>query len=199
MERGQSVPHPTEKRYIANSQCDMDTYIALFRGINVGGNNILPMLELVAAFEDLGLSNIKTYIQSGNVVFQSKKINSVKLSQKIGAAIKKLRGFVVQVIVLDVNELENAIASNPFTGIEAKLNALHCFFLSSLPENPNLKALESVKKDSEQFKLIDKMFYLYAPKGVGRSKLAMKVEKILGVAVTARNWRTVIKIREMVE
>jgi uncharacterized protein (DUF1697 family) len=177
----------------------MDTYIALFRGINVGGNNTLPMLELVAVLEDLGLSNIKTYIQSGNVVFQSEKINSVKLSQKICAAIEKRRGFMVQVIILNVNELKNAIAANPFTEIAAEPNTLHCFFLSSLPENPNLKALESFKKDSEQFRLIDKVFYLYAPEGVGRSKLAMKVEQTLGVAVTARNWRTVSKIMEIVE
>jgi uncharacterized protein (DUF1697 family) len=177
----------------------MDTYIALFRGINVGGNNILPMLELVAVLEDLGLSNIKTYIQSGNVVFQSKKINSVELSQKICDAIEKRHGFVAQVFILDVNELKNAIASNPFTEIEAEPIALHFFFLSSLPENPDLKALENIKKDSEQFRLIDKMFYLYAPEGIGRSKLAMKVEKTLRVTVTARNWRTVNKIMEMVK
>jgi uncharacterized protein (DUF1697 family) len=177
----------------------MDIYIALFRGINVGGNNILPMLELVEVLEDIGLSNIKTYIQSGNVVFQSKEINSVELSQKICAAIEKRRGFVVQVIILDINDLNNAIASNPFAGIEVEPNTLHCFFLSSLPENPNLKTLESIKKDSEQFRLIDKVFYLYAPEGIGRSKLATKVEKTFGVAVTARNWRTVSKIMEMVK
>ena len=177
----------------------MDTYIALFRGINVGGNNILPMLELLSVLEELGLSKIRTYIQSGNVVFQSEKINSVELSQKICAAIAKRRGFVVQVLLLDVDELKNAIASNPFAEIEAEPNALHCFFLSSVSENPDLKALERVKKNNEQFRLIDKVFYLYAPEGIGRSKLATKVEKTLGVAVTARNWRTVSKIMEMVE
>jgi uncharacterized protein (DUF1697 family) len=177
----------------------MDKYIALFRGINVGGNNILPMTELVKVLEDLGLSHIKTYIQSGNVVFQSKIVNSAELSQKICAAIEERYGFVIQVLILDVNELENAIASNPFLEAQAEPNTLHFFFLSSLPNNPNLKALESVKKDSEQFKLIDKVFYLYAPEGVGRSKLAMKVEKMVGMAVTARNCQTVSKILEMVE
>jgi uncharacterized protein (DUF1697 family) len=103
----------------------MDTYIALFRGINVGGNNILPMPDLVVMLEDLGLSNIKTYIQSGNVIFQSKKVNSVELSQNICTTIKECRGFVVQVIILNVNEFKNAIASNPFTEIEAKPNTIH--------------------------------------------------------------------------
>jgi uncharacterized protein (DUF1697 family) len=176
----------------------MNTYIALFRGINVGGNNILPMLDLVAVLEDIGLNNIKTYIQSGNVVFQSKKINIVELLQKICTAIKELRGFVVEVIILDINELKYAISSNPFTEIETEPNTVHFFFLSSSPENPNLN-LESIKKDSEQFKLIDKVFYLYAPEGIGRSKIAMKIEQILGVTVTARNWRTVSKIMKMVE
>jgi uncharacterized protein (DUF1697 family) len=177
----------------------MNTYIALFRGINVGGNNILPMLELVSVLEELGLSKIRTYIQSGNVVFQSENTDSVGLSQKICAAIKKHHSFVVQVLILDVSEFGNAIASNPFPEAKAEPNTLHFFFLSSLPEKPNLEALESVKKDSEQFRLIDKVFYLYAPEGVGRSKLATKVEKVLGVATTARNWRTVSKIMEMVK
>lgn len=85
----------------------------------MGGNNILPMLELVAVLEDLDLNNIKTYIQSGNVVFQSEKIDRVGLSQKIGAAIAERCGFVVQVLILDVVELKNAIASNSFAEIEA--------------------------------------------------------------------------------
>ena len=177
----------------------MDTYIALFRGINVGGKNTLPMVELVDVLESLGLSSIKTYIQSGNVVFQGKNINRVELSQRICAAIEKHCGVVIQVLILDVHELENAIASNPFPEAKAEPNTLHCFFLSSLPAKLNLKALESVKKDSEQFRLIDRVFYLYAPEGVGRSKLAMKVEKALGVAATARNWRTVSKVMEMVK
>jgi uncharacterized protein (DUF1697 family) len=177
----------------------MDTYIALFRGINVGGKNIIPMIELVDVFKSLGLSNIKTYIQSGNVVFQCTNINRVELLQRICAAIEKHCSVVIQVLILDVNELANAIALNPFPEAKAEPNTLHFFFLSSLPAKPNLETLESVKKDSEQFRLIDKVFYLYTPEGVGRSKLAMKVEKALGVAVTARNWRTVSKIMEMVK
>jgi uncharacterized protein (DUF1697 family) len=177
----------------------MDTYIALFRGINVGGRNILPMVELVDVFESLGLSSIKTYIQSGNVVFQGTDINRVELSQSICAATEKQCGVVTQVLILDVNEFEKAIASNPFPEAKVEPNTLHFFFLSSLPAKPNLESLESVKKDSEQFRLIDRVFYLYAPEGVGRSKLAMKVEKALGVTVTARNWRTVSKIMEMVK
>jgi len=177
----------------------MEIYIALLKGINVGGNNILPMTELVAVFEGLGLSNIKTYIQSGNVVFQCKQINSIELSQEICAAIKKRCGFVVHIFILEANDLKNTIASNPFPAAEAEPNMLHLFFLSSLPENPDWKTLESAKKDSEQFRLIDKVLYLYAPEGIGRSKLAMKVERALGVTATARNWRTAKKLMEMMK
>jgi uncharacterized protein (DUF1697 family) len=113
------------------------------------------MLELVTRLEKLGLSNIKTYIQSGNVVFQGEK--NVELSQKICAAIEKHCGFLVQVIILDIDKLHNAIASNPLAG-EAELNALHFFFLSSLPENPDLKALERSRRIASSLSLLRKCF-----------------------------------------
>ena len=78
----------------------MKTYIALFRGINVGGNNVLPMKELVARLESIGAQNVKTYIQSGNAVFQSQETNASLLQNKISAAIKKSHGFEPQVFLL---------------------------------------------------------------------------------------------------
>jgi hypothetical protein len=94
---------------------------------------------------------------------------------------------------------KRAIASNPFADTEAEPTSLHFFFLASLPEHPDLQAIERVQKDSEQFRLIDNVFYLYAPEGIGRSQLATKVETLLGVAVTARNGRTVSKLMAMVQ
>ena len=92
----------------------MKTYIALFRGINVGGTKVLPMKDLVTQLENLGSQNVKTYIQSGNVVFQSKEEDASLLSNKIGAAIKKSHGFEPQVLLLELEEMERAVASNPF-------------------------------------------------------------------------------------
>ena len=175
----------------------MNTFIALFRGINVGGNNILPMSELVEVLKSLKLDNVKTYIQSGNVVFQSKNTNTSELSKEISSTINKSHGFKPKTFLLDVKELEKAIAQNPFPEGEKEPKALHLFFLTSVPENPDLEALNSLKKENEQFKLIQKIFYLHAPDGIGQSKLAMKVEKALGVAATARNWRSVNKIMSM--
>jgi uncharacterized protein (DUF1697 family) len=177
----------------------MKTYIALFRGINVGGNNILPMKELAVVLENLGAANVKTYIQSGNAVFQHASENVSGLSSSISAAIKASHGFEPRVWLLDLVEMEKAIASNPFPKGESEPKTLHLYFLASAPPNPDLKMLDSLKKANEQFKLIDNVFYLHAPEGIGRSKLAERAEKALGVAATARNWRTVSKIMAMVK
>lgn len=175
----------------------MKTYIALFRGINVGGKNLLPMKALKTLLENLNLQNVKTYIQSGNVVFQSDEENAASLSSKISAEIQKSHGFKPQVLLLDVEEMEKAIESNPFPEAESDPRTLHLNFLASAPETPNLQALNSLKKDNERFELKGNVFYLHAPDGIGRSKLAANVEKLLGVAMTSRNWRTVSKIMAM--
>jgi uncharacterized protein (DUF1697 family) len=98
---------------------------------------------------------------------------------------------------LELEDLERAIRKNPFAEAATDPGALHAGFLAAAPENPNLKTLASLKTDSERFHLVDKVFYLHAPEGIGRSKLAARAEKLLGVPMTDRNWRTVCKIREM--
>ena len=175
----------------------MKTYIALFRGINVGGKNTLPMKELVALLEDLGCRNAKTYIQSGNAVFESNIIDAQQLSNNISIEISKRRGFQPFILLLGIKEIEKAIANNPFPEGENDPKALHVGFLASAPKNPDLKTLESFRSASERFRLIDKVYYLHAPEGVGRSKLAANIERLLGVSITDRNWRTVCKIMEM--
>ena len=177
----------------------MKTYVALLRGINVGGKNALPMKELVAILEDLGSRNVKTYIQSGNAVFENKTEDASRLSARISSEIRKRRGFEPWVLLLERQVVERAIAQNPFPEAETDPQWLHVGFLASAPGNVNLKALESLKKDSERFHLIGKVFYLHAPEGVGRSKLAANVERVLGVSMTDRNWKTVCKIRDMVK
>jgi uncharacterized protein (DUF1697 family) len=177
----------------------MSVYIALFRGINVGGKNALPMKELVSVLEDLGGRNVRTYIQSGNAVFVSPEKDTLRLSNKIRREIKKRRGFEPHVLLLEVADIERAIRKNPFPEAVTDPRVLHAGFLASVPEKPNLKALESLKSDRERYQLIDKVFYLHAPEGIGRSKLAAKVEKLLGVPMTDRNWRTVCTLRELAQ
>ena len=175
----------------------MKTYIALFRGINVGGNNVLPMKDLVILLENIGSQNVKTYIQSGNAVFQNREENASLLSNKIRAAIKKSYGFEPQVLLLEPEDIDRAVESNPFPEAESEPKTLHVHFLASMPKNPDLGALESIKSDRERFVLKDGVLYLHAPDGIGRSKLAANAEKLLGVAITGRNWRTLCRVMAM--
>ncbi len=175
----------------------MNTYIALFRGINVGGNCSLPMKELVAALEEIGARRVRTYIQSGNAVFESVEKNLARLSKQLSAEIMMRRGFEPHVHILTIEALAKVIAENPFPEAVIDPSSLHLGFLSSPPKSTDLKKLSSLKKESERFYLTENVFYLHAPEGVGRSKLAASSEKILGVSMTDRNWRTVCKVMEM--
>ena len=175
----------------------MHTWIALIRGINVGGKNILPMNELVRDLKSLKLENVRTYIQSGNAVFQSPRAISDRFAETIAEQIEKRHSFKPRVLILSADELQIAITQNPFPVAEPDSRKLHLFFLSSVALAPDIKSLSDARSPSERFELIDRVFYLHAPDGIGRSKLAANVEKYLGVPGTARNWRTVQRLSEM--
>jgi len=177
----------------------MTTYIALLRGINVGGANILPMKEFVSVLERMGLENVRTYIQSGNVVFQSQTTDANQLSQAIRTAVGESHGLAPEVLVLSIDELHDAIAACPFTDGDPDPKTLHLSFLASIPTDPDLDRLEVIRSPSERFRLAGSVFYLHAPEGIGRSKLAANVERAIGVTMTARNWRTVTKLMSMAE
>jgi len=170
----------------------MKTYIVLFRGINVGGKYLLPMKELVALLEINGFQNIKTYIQSGNVVLQGKRISSTEL----GTLIAGKFGFKPEVLVLEKSEFDLSIKHNPFHLAEGK--SVYFYFCSKDPKL-NSEKLEKYLAESEEYKIKNKVFYLYAPKGIGRSRLVANIESCLGVPVTGRNINTINKLREMVK
>jgi uncharacterized protein (DUF1697 family) len=192
-----------------------DTIIALLRGINVGGRNVLPMAELRAQLEGLGLHEVRSYIQSGNVVFRAdddvdreagegagspeeRNARLALLSERITAAVEDSHGFAPRVLLLWATDFLRAAAANPFPEGESEPKTLHLYFLADEARAPDLASLESLRADSERFALVDDVFYLHAPEGIGRSKLAARVERALGVPATARNWRTVGKLVEMV-
>jgi uncharacterized protein (DUF1697 family) len=176
----------------------VEKYVALFRGINVGGHNRLPMGELKQLLQDLGLREVETYIQSGNVVFASQAARVEALGERIREAVEEQFGFAPVVLVLRAGAFEKVVAANPYPEATSEPKTLHCYFLVAEPHDPDLDELESLKKESEQFALHGKVFYLHAPEGIGRSKLAERVEKALGVPATARNWRTVERISTMI-
>ncbi|MDR3391604.1 MAG: DUF1697 domain-containing protein [Sulfuriferula sp.] len=175
----------------------MNTYVAFVRGINVGGNGSLPMKELVATLEGIGARNVRTYIQSGNAVFESAEKQAARLSTQLSAEILNRRGFEPYVHILTIEALAKAIAENPYPEAVTDPGSLHLGFLASSPQSPDLKKLSSLRKDSERFHLTEDVFYLHAPEGVGRSKLAASAEKLLGVPMTDRNWKTVCKVMQM--
>lgn len=175
----------------------MNIWIALFRGINVGGNNMLPMKELVALIEGLGGARVKTYIQSGNVVFGGGGSDGATLSKRIAAAVLKHHGFSPRVMLLTRKELERAAIANPFREAEAEAKTLHIAFLTEPSTQPDLAGMDALKREGEAYALDGKVFYLHTPAGFGQSKLAERYEKLLGVTATARNWNTVMKLREM--
>lgn len=172
-------------------------WIALFRGVNVGGKHVLPMKELASLLDSLGCRNVRTYIQSGNAVFDNPARDREKLAQRIAGTIAAERGFEPRVLLVDLPELERVIASNPFVEAEGEPKWLHVGFLESEPETPDLDALDRLRSGRERFELVGRAFYLHTPDGFGTSKLAAQAETLLGVPMTARNWRTVQKAREL--
>jgi uncharacterized protein (DUF1697 family) len=170
----------------------MKTWIALLRGINIGGHHKVPMKRLTELMDAHGFANVRTYIQSGNIVFDS----AAKPGPEIGDLIEGEFGFRPAVLILGASEFRRALDKNPFD-VDAG-NTAHLFFCEKTPKSVDFKVLDSLKAASEQYSLIGKVFYLYAPDGVGRSDLATKVGKAFpGVTMTARNLNTVRKLADM--
>jgi len=174
----------------------MTAFVALLRGVNVGGKNILPMKEFRELLATLGCKDVTTYIQSGNAVFTYVG-NSAQLPELIAIAVESGFGFRPSVMVLAENELSAVAAANPFSAEVSEPKFLHIWFMQESAGNANTARLDEIASAGERFLLTDSAFYLHAPNGIGRSKLASEVEKCLGVQVTARNCRTVSKIEEM--
>ncbi len=177
----------------------MPQYVVLLRGINVGGHGRLPMTQLRGVMQALGATDVATYIQSGNVVCQHPETRPRQFETDLSAAIEREAGFAPRVLVLRKREFLQAVKANPFPDAEAEQDgkALHLSFLAAKPKALDPTQWEAAAGPGESFRLIDKVLYLHAPQGLSRSKLAPKIETWLGVSATARNWRTVARLAEM--
>lgn len=175
----------------------MTTWIVLFRGINVGGRNVIRMKELAASLEAAGLRDVNTYIQSGNVVCRSRHRSSNGIQAAVAKAVQADFDVIVKVLALSSEQLDSAVAKCPFESNDEK--SIHYFFLQQQqPAAPDCESsLDELKADSEQWRLTDSVFYLHAPDGIGRSRLAAAVEKRLSATTTARNLRTVRRLVAM--
>jgi uncharacterized protein (DUF1697 family) len=175
------------------------TWIALLRGINVVGKNKVPMKDLAAALERSGFRSVRTYIQSGNVIFQSATGTARTLGTRIARLILEKFGFEPQVMVISAQELARAVRGNPFPGAHKDHKSLHIFFLSAKPTEPDLKSLSKLDAGREAFALKDGVFYLYTPDGFADSVLRSRIERCLGVHATGRNWRTANELLKMLD
>lgn len=177
----------------------MPTYISLIRGINVGGHKSVGMEALRKAVAGLGFKNVRTYIQSGNIVFEAVKQSTSAISKKIESVILKEFGHETSVITKTPEELAAAVANNPFLKEKAiDLSRLHVTFLAGCPAPADLRKLEEIPSGNDRFHCQGDILYLHLPEGMGNSKLGnAPFEKLLSVRGTARNWRTVNTLHQM--
>ena len=175
----------------------MKTWIALLRGINVGGHNRLPMSGLSQILKSAGCEQVKTYIQSGNVVFKADIESASQFAEQIGQAIEQEHGCCPATHLITVDELAEAIASNPYPQATTEPKTLHLSFLERSPAEELVSAAKQLLSESESFKVIGSLLYLHAPEGIGRSKFAGGIDGALQMQTTGRNWRTVVKLEEL--
>lgn len=172
----------------------MNKYIALLRGINVSGQKKILMADLRELLSDF--KNIKTYIQSGNILFESNNKNVKELAQQIKGEIYKKYNFQVPVIVKTIDELEQAFINNPFLKDDSiDIKQLYVTFLSETPTEENIEIMNQIDYSPDIFIIQNSLIYSRYPNGAGRSKMTINVfEKKLNVNATSRNWNTVTKL-----
>jgi len=170
----------------------MATYISILRGINISGQKLIKMDALRKMYETLNFENVKTYIQSGNVVFSTDKTDLRKIETQISLQIEKEFGFEVPVIVLQAETLEKIIKNNPFVKDKQKdTSFLHVTFLADKPKEIDKISIENKKQQGEEIEYAENTIYLYCPNGYGNTKLNNNfLESKLKIKATTRNWKT---------
>jgi uncharacterized protein (DUF1697 family) len=173
----------------------MEVYVALLRGVNVGGNNKLPMKSLCALCEAQGCTAVRTYIQSGNAIFRASAKIAAGFAAKLRAQIQDELGFETTVILRTAAELRAVTKNNPFPTEHS-----HVMFLAGEPNLTDVVKLNPVCEGEEAFSVRGKEIFLYLPNGVGRSKMASyRYDKILRTAGSVRNWNTVQQLLALAE
>lgn len=177
----------------------MSKKIAILRGINVGGKRKILMADLKRLFEDLGFTDIETYIQSGNVIFKTEKESStIEIANTIEKDISDKYGFSVPVIVRTYKELEESVQKNPFYKNDIDINHLHLTFLSEEPTKVNREQAEKYNYEPDKFEIKDKDVFVYCEGKYHQSKLTNNFfESKLKGSATTRNWKTVLKLNEL--
>ena len=174
----------------------MKTYISMLRGINVSGQKQVRMAELKNLYESLGFTDVETYVQSGNVVFESEEQDAKKLADSIETGIEKTFGFSVPVLVRSTEDFRRVLESHPFKK-EEQVRVL-VTFLYERPDPSKVEDLSRYEDKVDKFAIEEQEIFLFCPGGYGKSKLSNTFfERKLGVIATTRNWKTVSRLYEM--
>lgn len=186
------LPFPFNRVYTIS----MNTYISMLRGINVSGQKQVRMADLKNLYESMGFENVRTYVQSGNVIFESAEKDEAKLSKQIEAKIEETFGFSVPVLVRTAQDFKRIVENHPFTKEDPA--GVLVTFLHERPARSKLDDLSSYEDKVDQFAIGEQEIFLFCPGGYGKTKLSNTFfEKKLGVAATTRNWKTVNMLYEM--
>jgi uncharacterized protein (DUF1697 family) len=177
----------------------MPIYVALLRGINIGPHKRMKMEKLRASCEGLGFERVRTFIQSGNVIFKAAKLSGDGISKKLSACILADFGFSVEVIARSKDEMGAIIEANPFVGQRGiDVKKLHVLFLSEVPAAAAVKKLESLTAAPDKLHAAGKEIYFYFPNGVSGSSLwKHPLDRVVSVPATMRNWNTVNSLYQM--
>ena len=178
----------------------MPTWVALLRGINVGGKNLLPMTDLARLFEAAGCAGVRTYIQSGNVLFTASRARAEKLPDLIASGIADRFGHRVPVLLRTAAELGETIRQNPFLEAGAAEDWLHVMFLAKQPDAGRVATLDALRSPPDAFAVRGREIYLHCPNGMAKTKLTNAYfDSRLVTVSTARNWRTVRRLFELAQ
>jgi uncharacterized protein (DUF1697 family) len=175
----------------------MAVYITLLRGINVSGKNIVKMPDLVKLFASMGFTNVRSYIQSGNIIFDYKTVPIKSLTGLIKSKIKNNLKMDIPVLIRTSADMKKIIGINPFLK-ENKTEKLHVTFLEDFPDSDLIKSIDKVKSGTESYSIIDREIYLFCPEGYGITKMNNSYfEKLFKQSATTRNWKTVCTLYDM--
>lgn len=181
----------------------MPVYLALFRGINVSGHNLIKMEPLKKVLEAEGYRNVQTYIQSGNVIFESDEVNLQAIARAMENLMYKEYGHNVVIFILDEAMVIKAIENNPYCGREPESQGIKKYFvafLSDVPKSDGLDKLKKYHRGEDEYKIIDTVMYLKLAGSAADSKLTnVFIENKLNVKATTRNWNTTLKVLEMMQ
>lgn len=174
-------------------------YVALLRGVNIGPHKRIAMADLRALVEGLGYSNVRTLVNSGNVVFDSPRARTnPQLAEEIGQGLRDAHRLDVPVVVRSGTEMAEIVAANPFPEAAATPRLLHVSFLDRKPDAAKIAALEEIERGDDDVRVIGTEVFLALPHGLSGAVFSVNgLDKVLGVVATSRNWNTVTKLAEM--